>query len=164
MNDDDILKLLNAVEEPGPASILDALLRVARAERGFIILRDGITVARHMGRDEIRRAHQNASRTLIDRALVERKPILATDADLRAIELLQEQKIRSVCVLPLRETGGAAYLDHRTERGLFADLATLDRCAVVLDRALVRFGDTHNLQDIADPLGTSRRTLWEKKD
>jgi Nif-specific regulatory protein len=138
VKDDEILKLLNAAAEPDPARILDALMQFAQAERGFIVLRDGITVARHMDGDEVRRANQKVSRTLLDRALIEGKPIVATDADLRGIESLQEQKVRSVCVVPLRVTGGAVYLDHRYQRGLFEDLSTLDRCAAVLDRALAR--------------------------
>jgi Nif-specific regulatory protein len=141
VNDVEILKLLHAAADPDAAGILDALMQFARAERGFIVLRDGITVARHMDGDEVRRAHEKVSRTLLDRALVERKPIIATEADLRGIESLQEQKVRSVCVIPLRVTGGAVYLDHRYERGLFSDLVTLDRCAAVLDKALARRRD-----------------------
>jgi DNA-binding NtrC family response regulator len=38
-------------------------------------------------------------------------------------------------------TGGAVYLDHRYQRGLFEDLSPLDRCAAVLDRALARQPD-----------------------
>jgi len=142
VKDDEILTLLEAAAEPDPARILDALMQFAQAERGFIVLRDGITVARHMDGDEVRRAHEKVSRTLLDRALIEGKPIVATDADLRGIESLQEQKVRSVCVVPLRVTGGAVYLDHRYQRGLFADLTTLDRCASVLDKALARRPDS----------------------
>lgn len=142
MKDEEIVKLLNAAAEPDPARILDALMQFAQAERGFIVLKDSITIARHMDGEQVRRANENVSRTLLDRALIEGKPIAATDADLRGIESLQEQKVRSVCVIPLRVTGGAVYLDHRYQRGLFEDLTTLDRCAAVLDRALARRPDS----------------------
>lgn len=141
MKDEDILSLLDAAAEPDPARILAALMQFSRAERGFIILRDAIPVARHMDGDEVRRASEKVSRTLLDRALAEGRPIVATDADLRGIESLQEQKVRSVCVVPLRTSGGAVYLDHRYERGLFGDLGTLDRCAATLDKALTRRRD-----------------------
>jgi DNA-binding NtrC family response regulator len=142
VRDEEILKLLHAAAEPEPARILDALMQFAQAERGFIVLKDGITVARHMDGDEVRRANEKVSRTLLERALIEGKPIVATDVDLREIESLQQQKVRSVCVVPLRVTGGAVYLDHRYQRGLFEDLGTLDRCAAVLDKALARRPDS----------------------
>jgi len=142
VRDEEILKLLQAAAEPEPARILDALMQFAQAERGFIVLKDGITVARHMDGDEVRRANEKVSRTLLERALIEGKPIVATDADLRDIESLQQQKVRSVCVVPLRVTGGAVYLDHRYQRALFEDLSTLDRCAAVLDKALARRPDS----------------------
>jgi DNA-binding NtrC family response regulator len=138
VKDDVILKLLDAASEPDPARILDALMHFAQAERGFIVLRDGITVTRHMNGDEVRRTNEKVSRTLLDRALIEGKPIVATDDDLRGIESVQEQKVRSVCVVPLRVTGGAVYLEHRYQRGLFDDLSPLDRCAAALDQALAR--------------------------
>jgi len=142
VKDDEIVTLLNAAAEPEPSRILDALMQFAQAERGFIVLRDGITVARHMDGDDVRRANEKVSRTLLERALIEGKPLVASDADLRDIESLQHQKVRSVCVVPLRVTGGAVYLDHRYQRGLFEDLTTLDRCAAVLDRALARRPDS----------------------
>lgn len=52
MKDEDIPKLLDAAAEPEPASILDAPLHVSRAERGFLVLRDGILIARHRDGDE----------------------------------------------------------------------------------------------------------------
>ena len=39
-------------------------------------------------------------------------------------------------MIPLRESDGAVYLDHRYERGIFGDLASLDRYASSLDKAL----------------------------
>ena len=142
MKDVEILKLLDAAAEPDPARILDALMQLAQAERGFIVLRDGVTVARHMDGDEVRRSNEKVTRNLLDRALIEGKPIVATDADLRGIENEQGLKVRSLAVVPLRVTGGAVYLDHRYQRGLFEDLSTLDRCAAVLDRALARRPDS----------------------
>src|SRR5437870_3971672 len=107
VKDEDLLRLLDAAAEPDPGRILDALLQVSRAERGFIVLRDGIPFARHMDGDEVRRATEKVSRTLIDRALAEGRPVVASDADVASIESLQGQKVRSACVIPLRTSGCA---------------------------------------------------------
>jgi len=144
LKDEDILKLLDAAAEPEPARILDALIQVSRAERGFLVLRDGIPIARHMDGDEVRRANEKVSRTLLERARAEGRPLVATDADLAGIDSLQGQKVRSVCVVPLRASDGAVYLDHRYEKGLFADLALLGRHAAALDKALARRRDGYS--------------------
>ena len=143
MTHDDILPLLDAAAEPEPARILDALMQFTRAERGYVVFPDAIPVARHMDGDEVRRAEEKVSRTLLARATAEARAIVATDAEMSGIESLQGQKVRSVCVVPLRTNGGAVYLDHRYERGLFADRALLDRAAAALDRSLARRRDGH---------------------
>jgi transcriptional regulator with PAS, ATPase and Fis domain len=143
LKDEEILRLLDAAAEPDPARILDALMQLTKAERGFIVLRDAIPLARHMDGDEVRRALEKVSRTLLERALADGRTIVATDAEMSGIGSLQEQKVRSVAVVPLRVSGAAVYLDHRYEKGLFADRALLDRAAAALDRALARRGDGH---------------------
>jgi DNA-binding NtrC family response regulator len=151
VKDEDILKLLDAAAEPEPARILDALLQVSHAERGFLVLRDGIPIARHMDGDEVRRANEKVSRTFLERARTEGRPLVATDTDLAGIDSLQGQKVRSVCVIPLRASGGAVYLDHRYEKGLFEELPTLGRYATALDKALARRHDGY-----AGLIGTSK--------
>jgi DNA-binding NtrC family response regulator len=137
---DEILALLDAQADPDPARVLDALLAASRAERGFLVLReDGelqVRVARNMDGEEVRRAGSKVSRTLLERALAEGRPVVATDADVASVESLAGQKVRSVCALPLRACDGAVYLDHRAERGLFSDLALLGEFSSRLDRAL----------------------------
>jgi DNA-binding NtrC family response regulator len=89
-----------------------------------------------MDGEDLRRAREKVSRTLLERALAEGRPIVATDAEIASVESLQEQKVRSVCALPLQACGGAVYLDHRFERGVFSDAAFLGELASALDRAL----------------------------
>jgi DNA-binding NtrC family response regulator len=138
--DDDVLRLVRAAAQADPARVLDALIEVARAERGFLVAREGrdfvVLTARHMDHEEVRRARDKVSRTVLERALSEGRPVLASDADIAASASLQEQKVRSVCALPLRSCGGVAYLDHRFEAGLFRDLEYLARFADQLDQAL----------------------------
>ena len=75
-------------------------------------------------------------RTLLDRALAGGRPVVATDADVDLLQSLRDQKVRSVCVLPLRACGGAVYLDHRHAKDRFGELAFLEDVASSLDRAL----------------------------
>jgi DNA-binding NtrC family response regulator len=137
---DEFLAALRSAAEPEPARILDALLACAGAERGFLLLREGdgldVRTARAMDGDEIARAREKVSSTLLERALREGRPVVGTDADLDRIDSLAGQKVRSVCVLPLRACGGAVYLDHRFQRGLFAEPDFLGAVASALDVAL----------------------------
>jgi DNA-binding NtrC family response regulator len=137
---EDVLRLLDAAADPDAAHILDALIQVSRAERGFLVLRENgelaVRTAHNMDGDGILRAREKVSRTVLDRVLAEGRPFVASDADIAGIGSLQEKKVRSVCAIPLRASEGAVYLDHRFEKGLFDDLALLDEIAARLDKAL----------------------------
>jgi len=163
--DDDVLRLVRAAAQPDPARVLDALIEVARAERGFLVVREGadfaVVSARHMDHEEVRRAREKVSRTVLERALVEGKPMLASDAEIAGSASLQEQKVRSVCALPLRSCRGVAYLDHRFESGLFRDLEYLARFADQLDTALRSARELEDLRSrertrYGDLVGTSK--------
>jgi transcriptional regulator with GAF, ATPase, and Fis domain len=120
-----------------PELVLDAAMEVAGAERGFLVLVDGeICAARRLD------AQARVSRTVLDRVLASRHPLLLRDADLDS-ESLREQRVRAVLAVPLRTTSGAVgaiYLDHRGT-GAFreADLDLLGafaaQAALALDRA-----------------------------
>ena len=139
MTTDDLLQFVKAAVRPDPAKLLDALLEFSGAERGFLVLRQGanltVRTARNMEGGEVDQARGRVSRTLLERALSEGKPLLASDADVSSIESVQRQKVRAVCVLPLRTSGGAVYLDHQRE-GAFRDLEGLDDLSTALDEAL----------------------------
>ncbi|HEX7896633.1 MAG TPA: sigma-54-dependent Fis family transcriptional regulator [Planctomycetota bacterium] len=133
---DDFLKALRSAAEPEPAKVLDALVDVSGAERGFLVLRRGgeldVRGARAMDPEDTK-----ISRTLVDRAMASGRPLLATDADVDLLASLRERNVRSVCVLPLRACGGAVYLDHRRTKDLFQDADFLEAVAGALDQALV---------------------------
>ena len=140
MTRDDLLRIVRAAAAPDPGRILDALVDFSGAERGFLVLRRAgefeVRTARNMGREETARARENLSRTLLGRALAEGRPVRASDADLSSIESLQGRKVRAVCVLPLRSSDGAVYLDHRSEKGAFAETDFLGEISTELDRSL----------------------------
>ena len=126
MKDEDLLRILDAAAEPDPGRILDALIQATVAERGYLVMRDGIPVTRRMNGEEV-----NVSRTLVARAAAEGRPIVASAGDLAAIESVAK-KVRSVLVLPLKTSGCAVYL----ENGKFEPVESLARYAAALDRAL----------------------------
>ncbi len=138
MTGEELVRHLRAAAEPDPARVLDALLECSGAERGFLLLLRGadlsVLAARHMDGEEVARAREKVSRTLLQRALAEGHPVAATDADLSTVQSLQGQKVRSACVVPLPSCRGAVYLDHRHRSDL--DLGLLAGVAGALDAAL----------------------------
>ena len=140
MTREDFLKALRSAAEPEPSRVLDALVDVSGAERGFLLLKRGaeleVRCARNMDHEEVARARDKVSHTLLDRAVAAGKPLVATDADVSLLESLRDQKVRSVCVLPLRHCGGAVYLDHRHAKDLFRESGFLEEVAAALDQAL----------------------------
>ncbi len=97
------------------AGILDSVIQVTGAERGFLVLREEgwrVAAARNMEQEEISRAQEKISKTVLERLLDEGRPLLLADADLPTAESLQQQKVRAVCAVPLGGAG-AIYLDHR---------------------------------------------------
>jgi DNA-binding NtrC family response regulator len=163
---DDFLKALRSAAEPEPARVLDALVDVSGAERGFLLLRRGgeldVRCARNMDHEEVARARDKVSRTLLDRAISAGRPVVATDADVSALESLRDQKVRSVCALPLRACGGAVYLDHRHAQELFRDTAFLEDVAAALDQALRGALERHGDGDLVGtsaPMRELRRLL-----
>jgi DNA-binding NtrC family response regulator len=129
VKDEDLLRLLDAAAEPDPGRILDALIQATRAERGYLVTRDGIPVLRDMKPEDVR-----VSGTLLARAVSEGRPLVASAADLATIESVRQQKVRSVLVFPLRTSGCAVYLDN----GAFEPVESLARYAAALDKALAQ--------------------------
>ena len=121
--DDRVLKLLETTANPDPGRVLDALIEVSNAQRGFLVLRTNgslqVHTARHMDGDDVQKAHGKVSRTLLERALKENRPLVAAEADVDSIQSLQDQKVRSVCAVPLKSCDAVVYLDHLSQVGVF---------------------------------------------
>ncbi|MGQ9888588.1 MAG: GAF domain-containing protein, partial [Aggregatilineales bacterium] len=139
--------------------VIDAIIGLTGAERGFLMLRDddgGLTVkvARNFDQQTISTADASFSRTIVNQVLDSGKPIVTTNAvkDPRFAQTasIVTQALRSVMATPLRARGsviGVAYVDNKVVAGLFTegDLAALDtlagQAAVAIDNALL-FGAT----------------------
>ncbi len=146
MKDDELLRLLDAAADPDPARVLEALVAAAGAGRGYLVLREQGELRVRCSRGEP--GEDKVSRTLLERALAEGRPLLAAEAELSTLESLRGQRVRSVCALPLRSSDGAVYLDHPGTPGLFKDLDRLDAVARRLDLALAAARRREGLDDL----------------
>ncbi len=110
--------------------VLDALVLWTGVERGLLLLRapGGRLVpraARNLARSDLSGAQLELSRSLAERALSEREPVVAVDAAGEMPEVhasVHALKLRSVLAVPLLTRGealGVVYLDDRVRRGAF---------------------------------------------
>lgn len=155
--------------------VMDAIIHLTAAERGFLMLRDddgGLTVkaARNLDQKTLTSDNFKFSRTVVNQVLDTGRPILTTNAaeDPRfsGQASIIGQALRSIMATPLRARGeviGVVYVDNRMMAGLFNedDLAALDtfagQAAVALDNARL-FGETdQQLQARVEQLTQLRR-------
>jgi signal transduction histidine kinase len=133
--------------------VMDAIIQLTGAERGFLMLRDddgGLRpkAARNLDQQTLTGDDFKYSRTVANQVLDTGKPIQTTNAaeDPRfsGQASIVSQSLRSIMATPLRARGqviGVAYVDSRAIVGLFDDddLAALDalsgQAAVAIDNA-----------------------------
>lgn len=150
-----INKRLNSEQRLGPLLelILDTVIELLNAERGFILLIDDqrqfrIEAARNIAKESLKGEELALSRSIAERAAKEDQAIISYDAgdDMRFKSALSvtSLKLRSVLALPLRVKGkivGTVYVDHRLSSGVFneediaivSDLA--DQAAIAIENA-----------------------------
>ncbi|MBI4880651.1 MAG: sigma 54-interacting transcriptional regulator [Planctomycetes bacterium] len=135
------------------ATILDAVIELTSAERGFLILRRGagqgqVEVARNLDREAVRSPEFKISHTIAEQVIGSGEDVLtdsATDDPLLGkLASVAGMQLRSILCVPLRfkgETLGCVYIDHRFKRGSFTEsdrkLARLlaDQAAVAVENA-----------------------------
>ena len=113
--------------------VMDVVVAVTGAERGFVLLANGeaklqVAVARNLNREQIASGSSGVSRSLCDRVFLMGEAELVADAqaDRRtaAAESVVSLRLRSVLCAPLRVRGrptGVVYLDHTAESGRFTE-------------------------------------------
>ena len=122
---------------PVAEHVLDGVIDVLDAERGFIGLFDGrrdwhLVAARHMSQSDIEDAEGQVSSSLIEECRRTRRPVVEVDAAegrYAGRKSVSALKLRSVIVLPIVEEGvmaplGFVYLDDTRRRGVFDQAAT----------------------------------------
>ena len=106
--------------------VMDTVIEVSGAERGFLILKLGeskpysVKVSRNIDRESIKDAREKISNTLVNEVLAEGRSVMLSDAseDSRysGRESILSMKLRSVLVVPVAyrdSVRGAIYLDNR---------------------------------------------------
>jgi transcriptional regulator with GAF, ATPase, and Fis domain len=132
--------------------IMDAVIQMASAERGFLILREReslvIKVARNFDRESIKKPEFKVSHSVAEEVMRTGRPIISADAisdpDLPAAGSVADLKLRSLLCMPFRvrdQILGCVYIDNRFEVGLFqeADVPLLqgfaDQAAIAIENA-----------------------------
>ncbi len=146
--------------------VMDNIVRLTRAERGFLMLRDdkGDMVTR-MGRnwemESINPSELTVSRSIVGRVIESGEPILTTNAqeDNRFIgqESIVAFNLRSILCVPLKaknELIGVIYADNRIRAGIFADsekdilVAFANQAAVAIENARLFSSLKHSLEEV----------------
>jgi transcriptional regulator with GAF, ATPase, and Fis domain len=130
----DINKLLNSEHNQKKLLelIMDAVIEMAGAERGFLILREGeglvIQVARNFDRESVKKPEFKVSHSVAEEVIRTGKPVISADAlndpALPAAGSVADLKLRSLLCMPLRvkeRVLGCVYIDNRFETGLFRE-------------------------------------------
>lgn len=111
-------------------TVMDEAIAVTRAERGFLMLREGdrliFRTARGIDRQTIDEPQFQVSRGVIQRVAEEGRPLLTSDAQ-RDAQLHSRSSViglglRAILCVPLRvkdATIGVVYLDNRIQAGIF---------------------------------------------
>jgi signal transduction histidine kinase len=133
--------------------VMDAIIQLTGAERGFLMLRDddgqlAVKTARNLDQQTLGSDNFKYSRTIVNQVLDSAQAVVTTNAaeDPRFAgqESIIAQALRSIMATPLRARGtviGVVYVDNRAIAGLFdeRDLAALDafagQAAVAIDNA-----------------------------
>ncbi len=118
--------------ERSAALLVDAAITLTRAERGFLFLledgRTSLALARNFAREPVPTPEAKFSRTLLEKALKSKKPVLvqdaATDGEFAGVESISDLGLRSVLAVPLRYRSsvlGLLAVDHRLTAAAFHD-------------------------------------------
>ena len=155
--------------------VMDAIIQLTSAERGFLMLRDDdgnltVTAARNLDQQTVSSDNFKYSRTIANQVLDAGKPILTTNAaeDPRFAgqASIVAQALRSIMATPLWARGrviGVIYVDNRAVEGLFDDddLTALDtlagQAAIAIDNARLFRATDEQLQARLEELTQLRR-------
>jgi PAS domain S-box-containing protein len=133
--------------------VMDTIVRLTRAERGFLMLRDEngqmkTSVARNWEKESINASELTVSRSVVQRVIDTGEPVVTTNAqeDQRFVgqESIVAFNLRSILCVPLKvkeEMIGVIYADNRIRTGIFAEserdllVAFSNQAAVAIENA-----------------------------
>lgn len=139
--------------ERSAALLVDAAVTLTRAERGFLFLledgRTSLALARNFAREPVPAPETKFSRTLLEKALKTKKPILlqdaASDGEFAGVESISDLGLRSVLAVPLQYHGtilGLLAVDHRLTTAAF-QVHDADLLAGLAGMAAAHLGAAH---------------------
>ncbi|MCR4405818.1 MAG: GAF domain-containing protein [Anaerolineae bacterium] len=153
--------------------VMDTIIELTGAERGFLMLIDDETgelefkVAREMDRKTIDDSSFQISRTIVWQVARDGVPIVTTNAQadprFRAQESVVSYSLRSILCVPLRvkdKITGVVYADNRIKHGLFGDrdrdllVAFANQAAVAIENARL-FESVVNAKKLMDNIFAS---------
>jgi len=169
--------------------ILDHLVEISGAERGFLVLSAGegrsqVRVARNFEQEDVREPDVGFSASIVERVRQTGDMLITANAveDDRFQDTLSINAIRarSVMCLPFRQRGkvmGAAYLDNRLQMGAFGNIerdtlmSLVDLAAAAIERARLYDENEQRAQELEAlnrrlevRVDTQGRELVEVKD
>ncbi len=151
----EIARILNSTREFDKVLrlVMDEVIRVVKAERGFLVLVDPQTnqlnfeIARDKFANTIDRSEFNFSRGTVERVVHTREPVLThndAQVEMKEQESIVAYGIRSIICAPLVVRGkciGAVYVDSRINANLFGPkhrdllVAFCNQAAIAIDNA-----------------------------
>ena len=148
--------------------VMDTIVRLTRAERGFLMLRDEqgemtSRIARNWEQESINPNEFAVSRTIIKKVIEVGEPILTTNAQedprFGAQESVVAFNLRSILCVPLKvkeDLIGVIYADNRIRSGIFSenerDLLTAfaNQAAVAIENARLFSSLKHTLAEVTE--------------
>jgi signal transduction histidine kinase len=167
------------------AQVMDAVIQLTGAERGFIMLRDDdgdvrLKIGRNFDQQTLNADQASYSRTIVNMVMDKGEAILTTNAvedpRFQTGASILSQGMRSIMACPLRARGiiiGVAYVENRVVAGLFGpdDLSTMEaltsQASIAIDNAQLFSATDAELNRVVEELRTLRRIdlrLNEKLD
>lgn len=148
--------------------VMDTIIRLSRAERGFLMLRDErgemtTRIARNWEQESINPEEFAVSRTIIEKVIEAGEPILTTNAQedprFGSQESIVAFNLRSILCVPLKVKNdliGVIYADNRIRSGIFTenerDLLTAfsNQAAVAIENARLFSSLKHTLAEVTE--------------
>ncbi|MBI3099600.1 MAG: sigma 54-interacting transcriptional regulator [Planctomycetes bacterium] len=163
-------------------AIMDAVIEITSAERGFLILleagRMDFKVARNFDKEAVKKPEFKISHSIAETVIKSGRPLITADAQtdekFSAYVSVSDLKLRSVLCLPFavkERVLGCLYIDNRFETGLFtdADLSLLtafaSQAAVAIENARLieeNLRKQEELQKSKEQIEALNRRLEEK--
>ncbi len=161
--------------------VMDSIIRLTRAERGFLMLRNrqgdmNIVVARNWDQTSVIPDEYEISSSVVNEVLKSGETVITTNAQIdprfSGQESIVAHNLRSILCVPLKVRGkvmGAIYTDDRVRAGIFAQTdqsllnAFADQAAVALDNARLYTEATRRAEE-AHALITTARSISSSLD